>query len=381
MSPPVEIEPSALTDVVASAIGRPAIELGRWEARSIHAPFNQATGGLYRVAGTANDGYERISWSVILKVLHASSDLFGGATDPSDASYWAREALLFASGLLEHLPAIRAPRCFGVDMRADATARIWLEDVADHVGIHWAPPRYALAARRLGEFNGAYLVDQPLPTSPHVSRHWLRSSVEAFVPGFDRLAEVRDHPLVRRCWPGELLDQVVELWEERHVLLDALDALPQSFCHLDAFPRNLLINPATNDIVAVDWASAGIAAVGTELGPAVMASACVGDTEPDQLEAIERAVFDAYLSGLRAAGWPGDAETVRYGYAASAALHYGLVPLGVYLLDDRLRLRFERLFGLEALGIADHWAAISAFLVERSQEARRLLGSAARTSH
>jgi hypothetical protein len=367
-----ELDLTALARAVGRAVGNADIELGEWRCRSIHAPFNQSTGGVYRVAGTAHASHERITWSVILKVVHASADLLGAATDPSDANYWAREALLFESGVLEQLPAIRAPRCFAVDTRA-TTAWIWLEDVAGYADTRWTPTLYECAARRLGEFNGAYLMGRPLPATSHMSRHWLRSFVGAFAPAFDQLPHLREHPLVRRCWPGELLDQIVELWHERDVLLDVLDDLPQTFCHLDAFPRNLLIDPTTDDVVAVDWSYAGIAALGTELAPLVVAGACVGDVEPAQLGGIDATVFGGYLAGLRAGGWHGDAESARLGYAAAAALHYGLVPLGVYLVDDQLRPRFEQLFACDAAAIADRWAAISTVLLDRAEEAHRLL--------
>ena len=368
-----ELNEAALASAVKRAVGRTDIVLLRWHSRSIHDPFNRSTAGLYRIAGTARAGDELIPWSVVLKVVRSSDDSFGGAADVSDANYWAREALLFESRTLQELPGVRAPSCFGVDWRADTTACIWLEDVADSVGPSWPLSQYTRVARHLGEFNGAYLTGRPLPTSTHVSRHWHRSFVGDFAAAFDQLPRLRDHPLIRRCWPDTLLDRIEKMWEDRDALLVALDALPQTFCHLDAYPRNLLIDSAAPDVAAVDWSYAGIAAVGAELAPLVAASACVGDIEADQLADIEVAAFDGYTAGLRAAGWHGHDATVRLGYVAAVALHYGLVPLGIYLTDDHLRLRFERLFKCDAARLADRWAAVSAFLVERADEAHSML--------
>lgn len=372
----VELDAVALASVVARAVGRSDIKVGQWSLRSIHAPFNRSTGGLYRVAGAACAGDQTLAWSVVAKAVGASKDPFGGTTDASDASYWAREPSLFESGALEHLPGLRSPCCFGVDWRSDTSAWIWLEDIAEHVSPRWSLSDFRLAAHRLGQFNGAYLAGRPLPSSTHLSHAWHRSFVGTFAAAFDRLPQLRGHPLVRRCWPGNLLDQVVTLWQERDLLLTALDELPQTFCHLDAFPRNLLINAATREVVAVDWSYAGIAAIGAELAPLIAASACVGDAEADQLPAIDSTACDGYLDGLRAAGWHGESETVRLGYAAAVALHYGLVPLGIYLTDDRLRPRFEQLFSRDATSIADHWATVSVYLFDRADEARTLLRDA-----
>jgi hypothetical protein len=40
------------------------------------------------------------------------------------------------------------------------------------------------------------------------------------------------------------------------------------------------------------------------------------------MAAIDRVAFPAYLDGLRAAGWSGDAARVRFAYCAAAALRY-----------------------------------------------------------
>jgi hypothetical protein len=178
--------------------------------------------------------------------------------------------------------------------------------------------------------------------------------------------------MVRRCWPDGLLDRVLGLWEERHALLDALERLPQAFCHLDAFPRNLLVDRRTREVVALDWSYAGIAAVGTELAPMVAASVAFFDAEPEQARHLDEIVFDGYLEGLRAAGWHGDPGMVRLGYTAAASVHFGLFPLGVFMMNEELRARFEQLFAHPAPDIVDRWATLVDFLLDQADEARSL---------
>jgi hypothetical protein len=363
----------ALSRVVSKALGSATIELVEWRQHSIHTAFNQATGGLYRVAGTASDHGRLVPWSLILKVVQASDDTFGGSADPGHSNYWRREALIYRSAVLQSLPGIRAPRCFGVDELEGSAAWIWLEDVVDGFGSRWPTERYQLAAHRLGEFNGAYLAGRPLPSADFLSRHWLRLFVDTFATAFGQLPLVQDHPLIRRCWPDDVLDRLLKLWEERDKFLSALERLPQTFCHLDAFPRNLLINQIAMEVVALDWSFSGIGAVGTDLEPMIAASVCFYDAEPQQSWSLDELVFDAYLDGLRAAGWEGDARLARFGYTAAAALHYGLFPIGMFMLNQNLRQRFERLFAHPAADILDRWAVLVGFLLDQADEAGRLL--------
>ena len=368
-----EIDDAALLGPLAAAFGSASVELLTWHLQPIHYAFNQSTGGLYRLAGKARRAGATHDWSMILKVVHTSDGPFGGSNDPAHPNYWKRELLMYESGMLEEIPGIRAPRCFGVDHVDRGTAWIWLEDIADHVGSSWPAHRYEGAARRLGEFNGAYLNGRPLPTEDHLSRQWLRGFVDGLAPAFADMHEVRNHPLARRCWPEGQFQRVQLLWADRGTLLDALDQLPQTFCHLDAFPRNLLVQDGDEEVVALDWSYAGIGAVGSELASMAAASVCFHDAEPDQLSRIDELVFNGYLQGLRAAGWQGPEGAVRLGATAAASLHYGLFPMGVYLLDEDLRDHFERVFGHSAFDIADRWAQVCGFLLDQADEARDLL--------
>jgi hypothetical protein len=100
--------------------------------------------------------------------------------------------------------------------------------------------RYALVARHLGQFSGAYLVERSLPDAPWLSTGWLRGWVSANEAAIDHLRRVVDHPLVRQVYPEGVARSFLRLWSERGLYLDRLDRLPHTLCHLDAFRRNLL---------------------------------------------------------------------------------------------------------------------------------------------
>jgi len=363
---------AALSRAVSNAVGSENVEVIDWRAHSIHAAFNQSTGGVCRLTGESADRGTIVPWSMVLKAVRPSDDPFGGSTDPLHPNYWAREALIYRSGLLDDLPGIRAPRCYGVDFPDESSAWIWLEDLAEHLGRCWTPGRYYVAAHALGRFNGAYLEGRGLPSADCLSRNWLTAFVSTFEPAFAELHSLRENVLVRRCWPGDLFGRLIELWRDRRVLLSALDGLPQTFCHLDAFPGNLIVDDDAQEVIALDWSFAGVGPIGSELAPMVAASVCFYDAEPAQMWSIDEAVFNGYMEGL-AAAWEGKRDVVRFGYTAAAALHYGLFPLGVFLLDQRLRARFERLFGHPARELADRWATLVGFLLDQAAEARELL--------
>jgi hypothetical protein len=369
---PAALDPAALEVPVSKLLGDDSVEILDARSVSIHRAFNSGTGGVYRVSGSASVRGEVSPWSLILKVARAAEGIFGSSDEPDRPNYWKREALLYRSELLEDIAGIRAPRCFGYAEHVGRTTWIWLEDVAHRGGSRWTDSGFSLAARRLGEFNAAYLGERTLPSGDGVlNRSGLRAFLDDITPAVDRMHDTPTYDACRRCWPGDLFDRIAGLWDERHAWLSALDSLPQTFCHLDAFSRNLLIDEPSQEVVAVDWSYAGIAPVGAELAPMVAASAFFFDVEHERMEAIDEVVFDAYLEGLQAGGEYCDAESVRFASTACAAFRYGVFPMGIVLAESATRTHIERAIGRPANEIAERWALITTFLLDRADEARR----------
>ena len=80
---------------------------------------------------------------------------------------------------------------------------------------------------------------RPLPAESWLSRGFLRAWVTRRATSAAKLPGIREHPLVRRAFPPAVADGVLRLWRDMDTLLDALDQLPQTLCHLDATPSNL----------------------------------------------------------------------------------------------------------------------------------------------
>lgn len=208
--------------------------------------------------------------------------------DPEDPYYWRREPIAYDSGLLESFGVPRRRAC--VD-RGDGSLALWLDDGGDPPP--WTPDLLGSAARRLGRAQAELAADPP--NEPWLARGWLR-------------VYLRLHDVV----PDE-------------ALLDRLDASTQTVCHHDLHPDNVL-GAAADSII--DWAYCGLGALG--LDPGVL----VADGIADQAFAAELAdevaerVWDGYLAGLRAGGWSGDEEDVRFAFARGTAQRLAWLPAG-----------------------------------------------------
>ena len=361
--------------VVRTALGEPGAVLGEWKLIPLGGGFGTLAGSsaLCLVQGTARVGMAERPWRVVLKVLVPVAE----QDDPTRIYYWKRERLLYGSGILDSLPVgLRAPRCYGYDDREDGTVWLWLEYVQENGERRWPGQRWALAARHLGQFNGAYGARRPLPLAPWLGGRRLRTWLERHGPLVARIAAAPGNPDLRQWWPRPVVDAILRLWEDRDTFCDALERLPQTFSHGDAIRRNLLarrLADGTEETVAIDWEYAGCYAIGEEVGQTLSVASAFFAVEPSDLPTLDGALFAGYLEGLREAGWHGDPRQVRFAYAAHAALRNAFNAVGTTLPNDEQRAAVRQNQGHTWEELAERRAAIRPFLLERAAEARRLL--------
>jgi hypothetical protein len=205
--------------------------------------------------------------------------------------------------------------------------------------------------------------------------------VEAGGPALAELERLADHgspPVLRQFYPPLIIAELRRLWDERERFLTALDRLPRTFCHYDAFRRNLLhrAGPAGEQLVAVDWAYSGQGAVGEELVSLVVGSLAMFEALGILPRDLEAACFATYVAGLREAGWAGDERLVRLGFTTAAALRLtvGAVQLVLPLLTDpTLQPEIEDLFERPFAEVVEGWAELWPFQLKLAEEARALL--------
>jgi hypothetical protein len=339
---------------------------------------------LYRVIGTAAGRPQPVRWKIIIKVLTLDQLSFQSiSTDQSSWDYWKREWHVYQSPWQQQLAGpVVAPRCVATgDVLTETDeelAWIAMEDLEGMDHRPWPHGHFREVARQLGIFNGEYLAGRPLPTDPWLSQDWLRGWTEEAGPLIEILLTVPDHPIAGQIFTRGLIDDVIELWDQREKLYASLDQLPRTLCHNDVFPRNLFIGgPDHSDrSVAIDWAFCGPAPVGQELTALVGASQAFLESRPERWDDLERDCLDGYAEGLRQAGSHGSEEIVL-GYLLSSVLRFGIgaitPTLGLTLTTEHEDL-VRRVFGCSYDEFVANAAAFFRFQQRRIHQARALLG-------
>ncbi len=373
---PTTLDRATLCGPIRAALGSDTAQVLTWQHDTLAGSGDPKTGGVYRVRGSAITHGETLSWSLILKVIRPGA----GASAPTHPNYWKREVLAYRSGHLTALPdVVAAPRCYGVTDAADESAWLWLEDVTDTCGPHWALSCYETAAYCLGRFNGRTWAEPTLLAAPWLSHNflggsWLAQWPTDMVASFPRLLE---HPLVQQVCPGPAAARLQQVLDDQALFLAALERLPQIFCHHDAWRRNLLLRRTPDgheQAVLLDWADAGAGALGQELAAFVWAPVAYFDLEVAAIQNLEALAWAAYLEGLRKEGWRGDDAAVRLGYLADVALRsVSTVAVCTWLPEEGTRQRLEAYMGHPVEEIVPTWARLLSFLLDRADDARRLL--------
>ena len=363
-----EFDAVELTPLVRRLLDEPAAELAEWHCEPL-GWINLMDAALYRVSGSARVDGRPLDWSMVMKMFRRP-DTGTTASDPAGWDYWKREINSYASGALDSLPGrFVAPRFAGVLSGHGDAMWLAIEEIRDTDHQAWSLDRFEAAARCAGAFNAAYLDGVPLPTAgglgPGGLRSWveLLASVAGDLPG--------DGPLASIATPRP--DDLRALLAEREALLAALDRLPQTFVHRDFTPVNLLVRPGPErspEFVAVDWAIAGVGALGEDAAGMVGATLWQLLAEPSDAEALEERVLQGYVDGLNEAGWDGDKALVRFGYAATLALRFApLTPAWAPDLDDEAKAEwFGRKFGRPPDQIAAAWGQLQDFVLDRGAE-------------
>lgn len=364
------LDRSTLTPLVRQALADASAEVLDWQIQSL----SNGGLGIYRFAGRARLQSETTPWSMVLKALAPQPE-----QEASHWAYWKREPLAYTSGVLLDLPdGVVAPRCFAV-VEEEVACWCWIEDVGDESTPRWTLDQYRRAARCLGRFNGAYLTGRPLPQREWFGhgreRTWLQRSEEVF----QDLERWTGHPLAQSWLSQESQQRTKHFWQGREKHLAALHWLPQTLCHHDAYRPNLRLRQddmGEDSLIAFDWQMMGIGAVGEEIAHLVWGGLRCNNVEPGQAKALDAAVFDGYLVGLREAGWQGDDRIVRYAYAAAAALFggLGLTGHGLPMLSNQdIYPLLERIFRQPVADIFLSWRQFWPDLLDLGDEANRLL--------
>ena len=243
--------------------------------------------------------------------------------DPRHWNYWQREVLVYAEGLPERL-RLGAPDVVAIDRRDDGSVDVVLEDVEGRGAAELTLDDLAATAAALGRSQG-----HPVPRADDdwLSRGFLRAYTTA--KPYDRSLLYDDgawaDPLVATHFAG-LRDRLVELHEQRDWYFGVIERAEPTVCHLDCWMNNVLRRP-DGRVAFVDWAFVGEGARGEDPSNLVIDSVMDLLWPIDRLRDLDTAVYEAYLDGLREAGWEGDERRIRLQMCASAVKYEWLAPL------------------------------------------------------
>lgn len=337
------------SDLVHNALQDDRAELTSWHVRELYGFGHGAQ--TFHVFGTADARNTSTPWSFVVKSFSpGGDDLRAASTETSAWDFWKREWLAYQAPWLRRLQGpVVAPAVLGVG-GGDLSAWVALEDLSAYDRRPWTLAQFADTARHLGAFQAPYLRDEPLPSEPWLCTNRLQGWTEQSGAIVDLLTGVEQDPLARQILPPHLVTALLELWQERVVVYDALAALPTTLCHGDFYPRNIFLRPTEvgNQSVAIDWASCGRGAIGEDLSQLVDISLVWFEADPAVAAELESRCLAGYLEGLRAGGWDGDPHEVLLGYLAADVLSTalgGLTPTLLTTKDPAAHAGIERAFG------------------------------------
>jgi hypothetical protein len=288
-----------------------------------HNPLNAVTAIVERVSDSAGLSLIRKELRRPDPSMSGTSQGWAASTDPEHWNYWRREADAYLSQ-----PLHEGLQAAGLDMagagveETDAGIVLWLEDVAGTPGTVFSLDDHAAATAALGRWQA----QGPLDTA-WASRQFLREYSGSKPARYELVEDdaAWQQPLIAHCWPHGLRDGWRRLLASRETLLTIAESLPRTRSHLDVWVSNEIRRPA-GAVVLLDWAFAGDGAIGEDLGNHIPDAVFDLFWPAERFAELEQTCFDAYLRGLREAGWRGHERDVRLGVVASCVKYAWLLP-------------------------------------------------------
>lgn len=356
---PADVSDGELAAMVAESLGVASVDLLSSHAEV--APYDLealTTGGRFWVRGRARIGTLDATYAFFVKVVQswARSPLFQFVPEEHRASAlemvpWRSEPRIYQSDLTARLPSgLTMPRAYAVIELDDESAALWLEAL-DAVPAAWDVEQLAHAAHLLGRLAASPDV-RPLARVGDVDgKRTVRAYAEGrvavqIVPAL-RSDELWNHPLVAGTFDDQLRMDLLGAADALPHIVDELERMPIGTSHGDACTRNLLVSPATTDLVLIDYGFWGEAPIGFDLSQLLLGEVQMGERSATCLSGLEAACLPAYVRGLRDEVCDIPLEVVRRSHALLMVLFSGLsaVPfehLGAPPTPELHRIAAER---------------------------------------
>ena len=328
-----------LTDVARAALRDDGAEVVSAAGAVVAYPFTSiATGGLWRVTGTARSGSGERSWRAFVKLLqHPRHWPLRHVVPPAVFEEMCRlfpwrDELVIRAGVHDVLPdGLRVPEVYALADLGEDRVAVWMEDIDDRDD-RWSDSTHADAARLLARLAARRTPDRPAGACPVPPGFGVRKLVDSRAPMLaGALADdaLWRRPLVAAAVDGAFRADLSRAVDRIPALLAEMETLPTALPHGDAAPVNLLRprdEPGT--FVAIDWAFGCQLPLGFDLGQLLCGEVEQGRGDVDGLQGLLDAVETGYVAGLADEGLDTDRDVVRRGLLLALATRNlpGAVP-------------------------------------------------------
>ncbi|MBC5636173.1 hypothetical protein H8S33_04945 [Ornithinibacillus sp. BX22] len=312
----LQVDIGVLHQCVEKELSKADLIISNWRI----SPFsiekkNFTTAGLYQVRGNAKSGEIDYPWSLFLKIIQPESE---EKNDQAHFNYWKREALVYQSGVLNHLPPlIQTPKCYVVEEKSDSEIWLWMEEVKESNLASWSLEKLSLIAHKIGLFHGGYATGEiPLPKEEWVCQEWLAS----WVAGCDQYAPDASsyYPIVKGRY--ESIDKnwnsYLSFRQHQNHYFHILKTLPRVVSHHDLSKQNMYMN---RELTVIDWQYFSVSGLGEDLGKMFGVAISNDDISIHEAWYYQERLFDEYLEGLRLMGWKGNPLLPKLGFYLSVA--------------------------------------------------------------
>lgn len=356
----VDVSDDELRGMVAAAVDREVDAVEIVDSRADEVPYDIpsiTTAGRWWVHGHAAVGGTTVPFRFFVKAVQSWSRSPFFAFVPAEMQEmaeasvpWRTEPLVYRSDLATRLPAgLAMPRAFGVFDLDEASAAMWLEDVASDTPARvWDLDRYGAAAHLLGRLAASPAVAEHADVGRHAWTvyDYLYGRLDNSVFPALRDDSTWQHPLIAPTFDAELRARILGAIDRAPDHVAELTSLPLVTGHGDACPNNLLDRPDGADgFVLIDFGFWGPRPVGFDLGQLLCGEAQLGRCRTADLPTIEAVIVDAYVDGLRSEGCDVPAAVARRAHALQVLLFTGVSALPFEHLD---REPTDELLGLAA---------------------------------
>jgi hypothetical protein len=356
---PADVSDQELAAMVAESLGVASVDLLSSHAEVATYDLDAlTTGGRFWVRGRARIGTRDATYAFFVKVVQswARSPLFQFIPEEHRAAAlelvpWRSEPLIYKSDLAARLPAgLTMPRAYAVIDLDDESAALWLEAV-DAAPATWNVENLAHAAYLLGRLAASPDVRRLARVGDVDRKRTVRAYAEGrvalqVVPAL-RSDDVWNHPLVAATFDDQIHKDLLRAADALPHIVDELETMPIGTSHGDACTRNLLVSPATTDLVLIDYGFWGEAPIGFDLSQLLLGEVQMGERSATCLGGLEAACLPAYVRGLHDEACDISLEDVRRSHALLMVLFSGVsaVPfehLGAEPTPELQRIAGER---------------------------------------